>query len=86
MNTLLIRANPVDFKHKLYVFNGNTMLEVKECTLEEFDNMAFALIKKYNIEQVNLGGSKSYAEGLKRKIKETGLMQYNISNLRFQYV
>lgn len=86
MNILLIRANPVDFAHKLYVFNGNTILETKECTIEELNSVAFALIKKYNVEQVNLGGSKAYAEGLQRKIKETGLMQYNISSLRFQYV
>ena len=84
--TLLIRANPVDLKHRLYIFNGNIMLEAKECTLEELEQMAFSLIKKYNIEQVNLGGSKAYAEGLQRKLKEAGLMHYNISKLRFKFV
>ena len=54
------------------------MLEIPEIIL--------TLSKKYNINQIDLSGSKSYLEGIVKKIQETEILTYNTNTLKFNYI
>lgn len=54
------------------------MLEIPEIIL--------TLSKKYNINQIDLSGSKSYLEGIAKKIQETEILTYNTNTLKFNYI
>ena len=54
------------------------MLEIPEIIL--------TLSKKYNINQIDLSGSKSYLEGIAKKIQEIEILTYNTNTLKFNYI
>jgi len=54
------------------------MLEIPEIIL--------TLARKYNVNQIDLSGSKNYLEGIIKKTKEKELSKYNMNILNFNFV
>lgn len=86
MNTLLIRCEVFDPCRRLYVFKDSEKIESIGVPIEDFNEVAFALIQKYNITHINLSGAKMYMEGIEKQMKEVGVTTYSIDDLSFRYV
>lgn len=54
------------------------MLEIPEIIL--------TLSKKYNVNQIDLAGSKGYLEGIAKKTKEKEMSKYNVSKLKINFI
>jgi len=54
--------------------------------MSEIPNIILTLAKKYNINQIDLSGSKSYLKGIAKKTKEKEMLKYNADTLKFNYI
>ena len=86
MNSLLIHGEPVGPFQRLYVLNGQKIIETLGITVNDLEETVFALVEKYNITHINLSGAKAYMEGIEQKLKTAGVSTYSIDDLTFQYV
>jgi hypothetical protein len=53
---------------------------------EDLEETVFSLLAKYEINHIDLSGSRSYIEGIEQLIKKAGTTTYSITNLNFRYV
>lgn len=54
--------------------------------MSEIPEIILTLSKKYNVNQVDLSGSKAYLEGIVKKTKEKEISRYNMDTLKFNFV
>ena len=86
MYTLVVRCELFDAKRRLYVLKNTEKVEAIGVNAEDFDEIAFALIHKYNIKHINLSGARMYMEGIEKQLKEAGINTYSVDDLSFKYV
>ena len=86
MNTLLIRGEPFGPFQRLYVFKDNEKIESIGVQIEDLDEVAFDLIKRYDIKNINLSGARLYMQGIEKQLKEAGITTYSLDDLTFKYV
>lgn len=86
MNTLLIRGEPFGPFQRLYVFKDNEKTESIGVQMKDLDEVAFDLIKRYNIKHINLSGARLYMQGIEKQLKEAGITTYSLDDLTFKYV
>lgn len=86
MYTLLVRGEPFGPYQRLYVFENETKVESIGVPFEDLNEIAFALIKQYNIKHINLSGARVYMEGIEKQLKEAGVVTYSTDDLTFKYV
>jgi hypothetical protein len=73
---------PFEVKQHFYVYeNGNKIDAVDAATVDEIVNTVFTLKDKYNINQLELVGAKTYSTGISKQIKEAELTKYNNNTL-----
>ena len=54
--------------------------------MQDVSNIIFTLSKKYDVNQIDLSGSKAYIEGIARKVKEQESQKYNKNILKFNFI
>lgn len=54
--------------------------------IEDISNIIFALSQEYNVNNVDLSGSKSYVEGIIKKIQNQERVKYNKNTLNFRCI
>lgn len=54
--------------------------------MSEIPEIILTLSKKYNVNQVDLSGSKTYLEGIIKKTKEKEISKYNMDTLNFNFI
>ena len=87
MKRLLIRGTPTEVFEHLYVFNdGDVLTESIGVKFEDLEETVFALLSKYEINHIDLSGSRVYIEGIERQIRKAGATTYSINDLSFRYV
>ena len=86
MDRLIIRGEPVGpFQHVYAYVNGEKVASIG-IGIEDLVEVVFAMLEKYNIDHIDLSGSRFYMEGIETKIKEAGATLYSNNNLIFKYV
>ena len=87
MKRLLVRGTPTEVFEHLYVFNDEDVLtESIGVKFEDLEETVFALLAKYEINHIDLSGSRVYTEGIERQIRKAGATTYSINDLSFRYV
>ena len=86
MNKLLIRGEVTGPKQYIYVFKDDKRVESIGVDINDLNEIAFACIQKYNITNIDLSGARMYMQGIEKSLIESGLTNYNISNLSFKYI
>lgn len=86
MNSLLIRGEPFGPFQHLYVFENDKRIESIGISIENLEEIAFALIEKYNITHINLSGSRVYMQGIEQQLKKAGVTTYSTDDLTFKYL
>jgi hypothetical protein len=86
MYTLLIRCEVFDPCRRLYVFKDQEKIESIGVSAEDFNEIAFELIHRYDIKHISLSGARMYMQGIEEQLKETGITTYSVDDLTFKYV
>ena len=86
MNRLLIRGEPVGPFQHIYVFENDKIVESIGIEIDNLEEIVFELVKKYNIDHIDLSGARVYMKGIEDKITKAGSAQYNLNGLSFRYL
>ncbi len=81
MKKLIGLLRPFDMTQTFYVYEDGNQLKTVELTIDEIPETVLQLCDKYNIEQIDLVGSKGYSKGLIKQIQEKESIKYNKNTL-----
>lgn len=83
MNSLIINFQPFDLKQNITIYIDNECKEHISAPIERINDIVFGLVNKYNIQNINLCGSKDYLSKFKA---ELGLRFNNNSDLKINII
>ena len=86
MTKIIGILNPFDLIQTCYVYQNGQEIEIMQGKMLEIPEIILTLAKKYNVNQIDLSGSKNYLEGIIKKTKEKELSKYNMNTLNFNFV
>lgn len=72
---------PFLFKQQIVVYDNGNKIEALNISLEDFNKSILELSNKYNIIDVELIGSKKYAEGIKNNLQKEEILKYKENKL-----
>lgn len=72
---------PFLFKQQIIVYENGNKIEVINVSLKEYYKSVLDLSNKYNIIDVELVGSKKYAEGIKDNLQKEEILKYKENKL-----
>lgn len=81
MKKIIGLLKPFDMEQIFYVYEDGNQLETIQMTIDEIPENVLQLCDKYNIEQIDLVGSKGYSKGLIKQIQEKEIAKYNKNTL-----
>lgn len=84
MKKIIGIIRPFDLHQVFYVYQDGKKLDTVKTTVDEIPQTIYGLSQKYNINQIDLSGSKHYAQGLVKKIIENA--KYNNKELIFNFI
>lgn len=70
-------VHPFMLKQQVYVYEDGNKIDVVEAQTSELPNIIAETANKYEIIDINLGGSKRYNKALGTKISESYLSKYS---------
>ena len=74
---IIVDIEPFSLNQKFYVYADGQCIETKEAPLEDFNKTIFNLSDRYNVNQVDLVGPKSYLLGLKNGFEQEQVSNYS---------
>lgn len=77
MKKIVCTVSPFKRFNSCYVFVDNENKEIVDFTMDNLINTIFELINKYNIQDIDLVGIKSYLEPYQKNILNSGLSNYS---------
>lgn len=86
MTKIIGILNPFDLIQTCYVYQNGQEIEIMQGKMLEIPEIILTLARKYNVNQIDLSGSKNYLEGIIKKVKEKELSKYNMNTLNFNFV
>ena len=86
MDRLIIRGEPTQLFQRITVIQDNQKTETIGVQIDTFEDIVFELLKKYNLNRIDLSGPKAYTSGLEMKIRNAGVAQYSVTDLDIRYV
>ncbi|AXF52464.1 MAG: hypothetical protein [Caudoviricetes sp.] len=81
MKKIIAIIAPFQLKQDVYVYEDGNKVDIRYPKLEELEETIFSLSEQYDVEKVNLIGSKQFNRGLVKKIKEKELSKYQKNRL-----
>ena len=79
-NKIMVVNSPVARFQKIYVVKDGTMVDQLGVGLEDLVETLFALVQKYGIKEIDLGGNLAFTQKIADEIKQN-ITQYSIYNL-----
>lgn len=86
MKKIIGIIHPFDMQQMFYVYEDGNKLEVINTKIQNIPETIFSLSDKYNINDINLSGSKHYIKGLIKQIQEKEITKYNYNKLNIKYI
>ena len=86
MKKIITMLQPFALNQNIIVYENGNKIDMKESTIDNLVEEVSKLIEQYNIKQVDFIGAKQYAKGLRTKIKENELFQFNKDDLIINYL
>lgn len=82
MRKIIGMVSPVAPSQQIYVYENGNKIEMFNIEVDEITNTVFAIADQYtDIEQVELFGPKSYANGIAKRIKDAEASKYSNRSL-----
>ena len=79
-NKIMVVNSPVSRFQKIYVVKDGAMVDQLGVGIDDLVEVLFALVEKYGIEEIDLGGNLEFTSKIANSIKQN-ISQYNIHNL-----
>lgn len=77
---------PFDMIKQFIVYEDGQEIGVCAASPEDRIEVLFELIKKYDVQQVDLVGPKTYLKGIKEQIETTNVSKYEFKNLEINII
>lgn len=72
MNQIIVRIQPADMKHAIYIFDeNNKQLGVAKVPLDKISETVTHFIGQYSASKITIAGHKEFAQKIKEKIFDT---------------
>lgn len=86
MDRIIIRGEPTSPFQYIYVYVNGERVERLGVLMENLEDIVFALLKKYNINHIDLSGPRDYTTGIERILSNPQSIDYEYANITFKYV
>ena len=81
MNKIVGIIHPFDICQTFYVYQGGDKIQTLQIRMKDVPDEVLNLSHIYNINQIDLSGSKQFIDGLIRQVHEKENLRYNKNNL-----
>lgn len=85
MNKLIVRGDPIHHMQHIYIYTGGEKVDNLGVHLDEVPEVVLFAVEKYNIEKINLSGSRFYMEGIEQQIRKYAAENGKYSNLTLTF-
>lgn len=82
MKRIVIPIKPFTFLQSIYILENDECRETNYCSIDDLTIRIFGLIDEYNIQNIDLVGSKTFLEGIKKDIQEYELTKYGKNKIK----
>ena len=86
MKKIIGIIHPFDIQQVLYAYEDGNKLEVINAKIQNIPEAIFTLSDKYDIDQIDLSGSKYFIKGIIKQIQAKEITKYNKNKLKFNYI
>ena len=84
MKKIVSVIKPFTVQQNVFVYEDGNKIEVISTPLNDIQNTMVEIADKYNINEIELIGSKKYSKGIENKIKEIEMTKYNENKLNIK--
>lgn len=81
MRKIIGKICPFSMEQPFFVYTGDELVARFSIKQDNFTEELLAAVEKYGAVQVDLTGSKSFNNGLKRQVEQSSKFKYNFSNI-----
>lgn len=81
MKKIIGVLNPFDLYQTFYVYDDNQCISTFQTTIEALPEQLLIESKKYNINNIDISGSKTYVQGIINRITKAEIEKYSTHNL-----
>lgn len=81
MKKMILKLRPFSLDQDIYVYQDGKILYKYQLTFAEMDSKLFELLKKEDIQHIDLTGSKQYTIKLKQELEKINMSKYHFNNL-----
>jgi hypothetical protein len=86
MDRIIIRGEMFGPFQHIYAYVNSVKVESIGVSMENLEEVVFALLDKYNLSHIDLSGSRMFMQGIEHSIKEKAVTQYSKGEITFRYV
>lgn len=86
MKKIVSVLRPFAMAQNIYVYEDGNKIDLVSASMDNLETEIFALIEKYDINQVELVGPKGYAKGIKKQIENAEMAKYNINKIEINLI
>lgn len=86
MRKIVAVLRPFDLKQNIFVYEDGNKINSSNVDTVQVAYEICKLAKEYNIDEINLGGTQKYTQGIGKQILDTSKEHYAMSNLNIKYL
>lgn len=75
-------CKPFEMKQRIFVYDNGNKLDAEDVNLTDIHNTIFKFIEKYNCNDIEFIGPKSYTKGIGKKLTENAISKYGENKLK----
>lgn len=86
MKKIVSVIKPFVINQNVFVYEDGNKIDVLSVSLDNIQNILINTAIKYEINDIELVGSKKYLNGIINKVKEEEIKQYNVNKLNIKII
>jgi hypothetical protein len=86
MDRLIIRGDAAAPYQHLYIYKNGDRIDSFGVLFEDLAEAAINCLEKYELDHIDLSGSRFYMEGIEKAIKDAYICKYSTMTIIFRYV
>lgn len=86
MSKITAVIKPFSLRQNFYVYENGNKIDSANPKIDEINDTIFLFMQKYNVDQLDLIGSKQFNSGLKKKIQEAEFTKFGKTALEINII
>lgn len=78
--------HPFDLYQTFYVYEDSEKLEAVQTKIKDIPETVFKLSEIYNVDKIDIAGTKMFTRGIMKQIREQEILKYNMNKLEIKLV